>query len=316
MYLRVILSLIVTAIVVFVLMKTINLREAQELLADFPKDALILLLTISALISSIKAYRFFRLLRDSENDVSFWPVFRSYLAGGLTSSLPGGELFRISLLKKDNSKLHTHQTTAPILTQSYVEMFSAIVIVMIGSFLFEIFLVPAIMAFLLVVGMFFILAHDKPLRIVIKRSVKFERINEFLQKLRKSQNLIRESYFTKKKLIPNKSLMNSLLISLVIHGLGGLLLLLIVYSLDGDINYFESLYIYTLGIVVSSIGSISPGGLGFTDGAMTAALIFFGVMLPAAFIVVVIFRIVTLVFNILLGILFLLMFYRSILIRR
>ncbi len=357
--------LVVSAAIIlfFVLKSTVNFEQTRQYLISFPKDKLALLLTISLIISVVKSYRFFWILKDSKVNIDLWSAFKGYLAGGAVSILPGGELFRISLLKKEEKKIHSHQVAGPVLAQAYVEVLSAVLIVIIGSLIFEIFIVPAILSFILVVGLIFLLVHDKPLRSLIKRSIKFKRINKLLNRIKESQELLKKIIFNNsgkrillkerylelkkvindnygkgsifrrswrfvrlqalfqiikfynRKLFPSLTFTRSIAISLISHILGGVLLFIIVASLGKGINIFQSIYTYALGVVVSSIGSISPGGLGFTEGAMTAALVFFGVGFTEAVIVVILYRVVTLVFNILLGLIFLTTFYRSILLK-
>lgn len=310
MFKRWFISGIIIVALLIVLKNSIDWTEAYKSLLTFPKFSLMLFLTISLIISSVKSYRFFKLLRDSKIDIGFWIAFKTYFAGGATSPLPAGEVLRSALLKKEKD-IKVRRSITPVLMQAYVEVFSAVLIVIVGSFFFELFLIPAILSLLLVVAIYLILSHDKPLRVLIKRSVKFKKMYDLLNKIKNNQINFKKTYLIKKKIIPNAIFLKAMLISFATHFLGGALLFFIIRSGGSNLNFVQSLYVYALGIVVSNIGSISPGGLGFTEGAMTAALLFFHVSLPAAVVAVLIFRVVTFVFNILLGLIFLSIFYRS-----
>jgi len=310
MIIRYLIVIFIALVLFFVLKNTINFNQALEAFENFPKQNLALILTISLIISFIKSYRFFKILRYSEVNINFPQALKAYLAGGVTSALPAGEAMRASLLKH-GSDVKIHHTSGPVLIQAYIEVLSAVLILAILSIFFKIFVVSIFIALIITASIFIVLSHSTPLRFLLEKSPDIKNIKKVLLFLKDIQKSLRENFLYKEKPIPNFSFVNSLLISFITHILGGALPLIIVNSLGGNINYFQGLYIYTLSIVVSSIGSISPGGLGFTEGAVTAALLFFGVDLPIAIISVLIFRIATLVFNIALGLLFLAIFYRS-----
>ncbi len=314
MFKRLLLTGVIVSLMLFVLSKSINISEAQRYLMNLPKLDIAVFLTLSMIISTIKAYRFFTILRGGSVEIDWWTAFKTYFAGGATSPLPAGEMLRTSLLKKE-AHVKVRETIGPVILQAYIEVFSAVLIVIVGSIIFDIFLVPAFLSFLIILMVFLVLSHDKPLRILLERTVKFKKINQIISRARTSQGAFREDFFIGKKLIPNMTFFNSLLISLATHFLGGVLLFLIVRSTGSSLSYMQSLYVYVLGIVAASIGSISPGGLGFTEGAMSASFLFFKVGLQEAIVIILIFRIMTLGFSVLLGLIFLAVYYRSMLIK-
>ncbi len=90
---------------------------------------------------------------------------------------------------------------------------------------------------------------------------------------------------------------------------GGVVLYLICSHFPVPLNYLTSIYVFAAATVLGEIIPIAPGGVGATEGGMTGILVVLGMALGDGLVVVLLFRAATLVFGILLGLLFFLLFY-------
>ncbi len=75
------------------------------------------------------------------------------------------------------------------------------------------------------------------------------------------------------------------------------------------LSFFQCFYIYAMSVIIGAVSGIVPGGIGFTEGGLTGLLVIMHISFQKAVPVVLIFRLINLVFYILIGIVFLLLFY-------
>src|ERR1041385_6454024 len=101
-------------VLLYVVSKAIDMQKIQQIILSFPKDKLAILFTLSLLITSLKSLRFYILLQNSKIPISLFNSWRTTIAGGALTPLPGGEAIRGILLKKD-VKVDTIQSSGPII---------------------------------------------------------------------------------------------------------------------------------------------------------------------------------------------------------
>lgn len=306
--LRILISVVLLALLIFIVSRAVRIEDLKWVIWDFPKDQFILLLLISVTISILKAWRFLLLLRNSEIEISFWRVFKAYVASQSVTPLPGGEAMRGVLIYKETGE-RAMKTTAPILTQAFLELFAAAVVAFVGSFVFkQLRIVASLAVILLFLGGFLIL-NLRILRWILDRLPSFGIIKRNGERLYRLSGIMGKGLFRRSRFLQDKILIKAFFISIFIDILGGLLIWLIARSYEVDLDFFRSMFIYAIGIVIQGLSVIVPGGIGLTEGGMAGILLLSGVPVAKGVAIVVLFRLITLVFSVFVGIFFFMIFY-------
>jgi glycosyltransferase 2 family protein len=292
------------------LSQAVKIEDLQKIIWDFPKEQLMLFMGLSIAISLLKAWRFLLLLHNSKIPISFWDTSKLYIASQTTTPLPGGETLRGYLVQQETS-IPAIRTAGPIITQAFLEIGSAISLVMIGSLLLEgDLMIPALILTILLIVICILLLNQKIFLFLLshlpKKSNK-SHIKKFLYSLRSKLKIIHTGLLININ-DPHHSLLKMFTVSIGIHFLGGLLVFAISKSFNAHIDFPTALLVYTAGIVIQGL-SIVPGGIGLTEGGMTGILVLADVELGNAVAIVLIFRMVTLIYNVLIGLVFFALFY-------
>lgn len=306
--LRITISLLFLIALGLFVSKTIDLHKVAFQLSYFPKDIIILLCCISILISILKSWRFFILIKNNNIHPTFWQTLKVYIAGQATTPLPAGEAMRGILLKHEVGTSFT-KTTGPVITQAFLELFSASLVVLLGSAILDIFRISAIVSFVLILFLTALLLNKKLLTTLLKLTRKIEAIYKKKKKLVSIQKAIQKNILSKEKRFVNTTFLITLGIGVCTNLLGGLMIFLIAYNLGVPLDMFRGIFLYACNVVIMAFAGIIPGGLGFTEGGMTGILLLYQVPITKAITIVLLFRLITLGFYILIGILFILAFY-------
>ena len=299
MYYRLALSAFLLGVLIYIVSRSINSDQLWFLIFRFPKKQLLILCLISSLVTVLKAWRFLTLLLTSDIEISFWEALRIYAAGGAITPIPGGEAVRGILIKKETGTKISY-TVGPIISQAYLEIISAAILTLIGSLIFRVLRIPATIILILLLGLAFILSRQDIFNFIFEHLKKFKSLKK---KLMPAQKHIEQLIFDEQK-----NLVKVFLVSIITHLIGGLLIVIISNAYNIEINFLESFFIYSASIIIQGL-SISPGGIGFTEGGIIGLLLIFKVNFHQALAITLIFRAVTLFFYILVGILFLVIFY-------
>src|SRR5689334_14789652 len=91
-------------VLVYVVSKAININDLNKVIFSFPREQLLMLLTLSFIINVLKAWRFLVLLRFNKIKISFFDTVKTYIASQTTSPLPGGEALRGILVKRESGE--------------------------------------------------------------------------------------------------------------------------------------------------------------------------------------------------------------------
>lgn len=314
MQLRLILSLGLLGVLIYIISKSLNITDLQSVLWAFPKEQLVLFALISFLISLLKSWKFFLILKQNNVDLSFLSNLKAFLCSQALTPLPGGEMVRSFLIHKETGE-SVLKTTGPVFTQAFLEIFFSALVLIIGSFYFNAFRIPSTIVLVLMALVTYLIIHPRLLNQLLSYLPKnkwFEKMPERIQVIQKGirNGLLDTDH---KKIRPNPILLNLVGLSLMTNFLGGLLLLLIAQSYNADLNILQAIYIYSAGIVIQGVGTVSPGGLGFTEGGMTGLMLLFNIELSKALASVILFRIVTFFFSIILGLILMTIFYTKLL---
>lgn len=316
MYLKIGLSLILLGILVFIVNQAIEVKNLPAIILNFPKEQLLLLVAISLTISVLKAWRFLILLKNSDINITFIQTLKAFMASQAISPLPGGESVRGILIHKETGE-KLHKTAGPVITQAYLELLSATFLALIGSLVFSFLRIPIFSFLILMLLLAFIINSKKALKLLRKKLSKAIIFNKILDKLIEAQKSIRNNFIDEDTNLPDKVLVQSFALSLLTNILGGCLILLIAKYYGINLNIFQSIFINSASIIIQGLGTISPGGLGFTEGGMTGILLTYQVPLSKAIAIVLLYRLMTLILSIFLGLIFLLIFYsRSLLFKK
>jgi uncharacterized protein (TIRG00374 family) len=200
--------------------------------------------------------------------------------------------------------------SGPIMSQVLLELFSAAFLALIGSLYFEIFRVPVAIMMIILIVIIIVIINRQVLETIEGTFKRWKKVEAFLKKLAISQVGVRENLFDQ-----DKTLLKAFLLSLLAHTLGGFLLYLIAQSFEVHLPLIKSIFVYATTILIQGL-SIVPGGIGFTEGGMTGILLLSQIEFAKVIAIVLVFRFVTLIFNMVLGAVFLLAFYSKHLFRK
>lgn len=295
-------------IIIMLISKSVKFEDLREVLITLPKGNLAFFLGISILISIFKAWRFLILLNNSKINISYWGTLKAFIASQTLTPFPGGEAFRGILVHKQ-SGTPVVTTAGPVIIQAFLEFFSAGLVVLIGSLFVKELRVPALVAGSLVVVLAYISLHKQTIKILERFLPAIKLIDKILKQLFFVQNQIKKDFFKRGIFV------KSFLLSMFNIFLGGYLVYSVAGGYEVDLNFLKSILVYSSSIVIQTLAGFSPGGVGFTEGGMLGILLLFDINLTKALAVVLVFRAVTLVFSFVLGALFLVLFYSSLLIK-
>lgn len=312
---RIILSLGIFVVILFFLSRAIKLQVLLDSLFLFPKIPLLFLCLLSIGISLLKAWRFQLLLHTNNIPINFWQTCKVYLAGQVTTPLPGGEAFRAVLLKNEvGAKIK--DTSGAVVTQAFLEFISAAVLAVAGSFHFKLFRGSAVATAFLLVFMLVILLNESILSHIVSWLSKMKKLQRLGRNLLAMQKDIQRNILGDNTWVPSQVFLKVLIIAVIAHLLGGIMIYIIAVNYHLRLNIFQSIFVYTSGIVITAIAGVVPGGLGFIEGGMVGLFVLLGIAFSNAITVVIMFRLITLVFYMLIGLVVYLVFYRNIFVRK
>lgn len=306
---RLLISIILLGVLIYITSKAVKIEDLQKIIWDFPKDKLILFFALSFALTILKAWRFMILLQNININISFPETLKAFIASQAISPLPGGEAMR-GVLIHEESGAKPIKTSGPVVAQGFLEVFSASLMTAILSIaLKNDYIIPSIVITLILCALYAFIVYRRFLDFVLNLFSKNKFIKKISKKLLKIQTEVRKSSIDEETKLPDKILVRALGLSLLTNVLGGFLIFLIARYYNADLNIYRSTLAYSAGIAIQSLGSISPGGIGFTEGGMTGILLLSKIELGKAIGIVLVFRFVTLVFSIVLGLIFLSIFY-------
>ena len=219
-----------------------------------------------------------------------------YLSGFSLSISPvkSGELIK-SIILKNNFNIKRSKTVPIILLERFYDILGTFAVAMIGiTFLgldsgIVLFLVLAIIIFI-----FSILYSKKSFRSILWLLTRIKYFNKYSTNLEESHDIIRKSSTT--QIICGCTILTILF--RIVEAVGiSLVFLAVGFNL---IEFFQLASIYSASIILGSI-SMSPGGLGVTEGSFAGMLTLHGFDLQAALILAIIIRFFTLWFGVIVG---------------
>jgi uncharacterized protein (TIRG00374 family) len=297
----------IIALAALLILKNININDAIAKITRLSWVAILGMLLMVLIISISKTWRFYLLCKKSGLKVSWWQALKIFFSSQATTPLPGGEVMRGILLK-----LETHNTpievSGPVVAQAFMEVISAIVIVIIGSIFYRILLVASLILVIILLSAALFIAKPDWVKKFTDWIGKWHRVKKYATNVTKAQQELTHILFGNKIKV-NLFLIEIFGISLLSHIIGGLLIYFISITLGIAISLLFSIFLYAATVVIVGLLGAIPGGVGVTEGGMLGLLRLYGISLTQSTILIILFRFWTLVFPIVLGLVLMAIFY-------
>lgn len=241
------------------------------------------LLLLSILYYFGRSLRYWLMLRMLGHQVSIWPVTMATMVAQPVSILPGGELYRSTMLKR-YCNVDLKDGIPTVFAQSVAETVGLLIIAAIGAIFLRQYAV-----FVLVFGAIFV-----ALLVYIRRhnARKSRKIINKLPKVNLSLPRVKGFLQKNRILLTGSNFIQLVLISYIMTGAGIAIVWLTIVALDKPFNLFESSVAYTIPLMLQSL-SFLPGGIGVNEQGSVGILVLFGLSVPAAVAATIIIRIFT-----------------------
>lgn len=276
---------------VFLIFSDIN--SVYDKLSNFDWKFLPLILLTIFCAWIILFIRWEVILRSHDIHIPFKDNLLIYLAGFTLSITPlkSGELIKSILLK---NKFNVKRTvSAPlVLTERFYDILGTIIVALAGIFFLGFEYLPVIsVALVLTFLIIFSIYSKSNFQYVLRFINKFQFLQKFSSSLENSQDILRNS-------LSKKTIFVSCSLTVLFRLMEGIGIYFVLLSLGIDVmDYFELVTTYSMSVILGSI-SMSPGGLGVTEGSLAGLMSLHGLELSTALVVAIIIRFFTLWYGI------------------
>jgi uncharacterized protein (TIRG00374 family) len=287
---------IVGAIILYAIF--LLLSDISLILSKIPNLKTEYLPIILILIPSSWLFLFLRwnlLLKNSNIKIPLKENLKIYFAGFALAVTPGkfGELIKSQIMKTKFDVPH-RTTSSLVLVERLYDLAGAIVVSFIGILLIGIGEYIIAGASIVLISIFVMISSKKLFQNVLKMIGKIKFTQKYTVPLSESYETIQTS--TKGKIVFTSILTTSaywLLESLGVY--------FILLSFDINLlNYVHVIATYTSSLILGA-ASFIPGGLGVVEGSLVGLLNFQGVDISDAFVLVVLIRLFTLWYSVIIG---------------
>ncbi|MFZ2682095.1 MAG: lysylphosphatidylglycerol synthase transmembrane domain-containing protein [Patescibacteria group bacterium] len=305
---RLIFGLGLFAVIVFILAGSFKFDEVVDTVADFPLSYLAILLTASFLVSVLKGARFHVLVRHAGIEINFRHSLRLFLASQAATPIPAGETIRVGLLKQETGA-SLGKAVSPVLGQAVYEIAAAAVIVFAASAYYPELFVPSVIAVIGLVLMVWILLYRRAFNFALRLFVTIPGVGQYAERIKSAREHLRHNFTLLQEGGFDRHVFAAIILALVAQLMGGLLVLIATTAFDLPLNFFQATLVYACGAILQGLFTLIPAGLGVTEGGMSGVLHVLGIELSVALAVVIIIRVATLLFPVVLGVILFIMFY-------
>ena len=278
---------------IFLFLSDISSLESYSITFKYEYVFIILIFVV---VSWIPLFLRWRLLcKNLGLNISFRVDFLVYLAGFALSITPAkvGELLRTQILR-DKSGIQRTQTTPLIFIEKFYDLLGAVIASSIGILYFPQIGIIVLGGLILSIIIFILfsskLTFDKSIIILSK----FKFTKKFIEPLSKSHEILKIS--TKTKIFIPSIILSVLYWLMVSFAVSYVLKALSIDSL----GFAEIASTYASSLFLGAL-SFLPGGLGITEGSFTGLLNLQGISLSMAVVIVIIVRLFTLWFSVVIG---------------
>lgn len=247
-------------------------------------------------------------LKELDIKLSVKRSFIIFLASFIMSVTPGkmGEVLKSYLLKEENGT-EISKSLPIVLAERITDFISMVLLAIVGAFVFNYGQEIIIIIGLIFIGIVIILSY---------RVVSIEIINSIskIGFLKKYANNFLTAYESTYKLIRLKPLIIATVISIFAwfcECIGFYIVLKgFVDATTIDINILISTFVYAFSTLVGAV-AMMPGGLGATEASLTGLLVLLNIPKDISAASTIIIRVATLWFAVIIGIIFLLIYERT-----
>ena len=287
---------IVGAIILYAIF--LLLSDISLILSKIPNLKTEYLPIILILIPSSWLFLFLRwnlLLKNSNIKIPLKENLKIYFAGFALAVTPGkfGELIKSQIMKTKFDVPH-RTTSSLVLVERLYDLAGAIVVSFIGILLIGIGEYIIAGASIVLISIFVMISSKK----------LFQNVLKFIGKIKFTQKYtvpLSESYETIQTSTKGKIVFTSILTTSAYWLLESLGVYFILLSFDINLlNYVHVIATYTSSLILGA-ASFIPGGLGVVEGSLVGLLNFQGVDISDAFVLVVLIRLFTLWYSVIIG---------------
>ena len=278
---------------IFLFLSDVSSLELSSI--SFKYDYTLVILSF-VVASWIPLYLRWRLLcKNLGLKISFRDDFLVYVAGFALSITPAkvGELLRTQILR-NKSGIQRTQTTPLIFIEKFYDLLGAVIASSIGILYFPQIGIIVLGGFVLSIFIFILFSS----KITFDKSIiilsKFKFTKKFTEPLSKSHEILRTS--TKIKILTP-----SIILSVLYWFTISLAVFFVLKALSIDsLGFAEIASTYASSLFLGAL-SFLPGGLGIAEASFTGLLNLQGISLSMAVVIVIIVRLFTLWFNVVIG---------------
>lgn len=287
---------IVGAIILYAIF--LLLSDVSLILSKIPNLKTEYLPIILILIPASWLFLFLRwnlLLKNSNIKIPLKENIKIYFAGFALAVTPGkfGELIKSQIMKTKFDVPH-RTTSSLVLVERLYDLAGAIVVSFIGILLIGIGEYVIAGASIVLISIFVMISSKKLFQNVLKIIGKIKFTQKYTVPLSESYETIQTS--TKGKIV-----LTSILTTSAYWLLESLGVYFILLSFDINLlNYVHVIATYTSSLILGA-ASFIPGGLGVVEGSLVGLLNFQGVDISDAFVLVVLIRLFTLWYSVIIG---------------
>ena len=278
---------------IFLFLSDISSLKSHSISFKYEYVFIILIFVVSSWIPLFLRWRL--LCKNIGLKISLRVDFLVYLAGFALSITPAkvGELLRTQILR-DKSGIQRSQTTPLIFIEKFYDLLGAVLVSSIGILYFPQIGIIVLGGLILSIIIFILFSS----KITFDKSIiilsKFKFTKNFIEPLSKSHEILKNS--TKIKIF-SSSIILSLLYWLSIS----FAVFFILKSLSIDsLGFAEITSTYVSSLFLGAL-SFLPGGLGITEASFTGLLNIQGISLSMAIVTVIVVRLFTLWFGVVIG---------------
>jgi len=296
-------TIIFTAVFYIALSFYGSIDNLKTIFENYNWAVLPLLLAISLLnffVRYIKWHYYLVKISSDVNPFESYLVFNSAMALSFT---PGkvGDLIK-SYFLKESRNLEVSRTATIVLAERITDITSLLLITILGAYFYGYGLNVILSLTVIFIAVIILLGIPKAGEYFTKLFGKIK----FLENI---TGPFLTAYETSGELLKPRKLILMTLLTLVAWGIECLGFYIILFNFNVQVSYYNVLFIYSFSILVGSV-SMSPAGLGFTEGSLTYLLIKNNVEKDIAVASTILIRVVTLWFSVLVGLLSL-FFYKK-----
>jgi uncharacterized protein (TIRG00374 family) len=258
--------------------------EVLPYLLRLSPTTLVTLVALSLMYYTGRSVRYWLMLRVLGHPMAFTKVALACLVAQPVAFLPGGEMYRGTMLKRYGNVALRHGLPS-VFAQSVAETIGLLILALLGiSLLHQYISILLIITGLIACIWAFILWHDESVS---------RRLLARLPWIKRHQSSLRSFLQKNRQLLTGRSFVELLLASYITTVAGIIMVYVTAHSLGVTLGIRQAALAYVLPTVLETV-SFLPGGLGVQEQGSVGILTLFGVPLAPAVAITILVRLFTL----------------------